>query len=193
MRVNSMQSAAYAAVQGSGAVDEATQVAFMSRLAEAGGRRVQGARGLHYASAFATGAFTEKELLDNAKRGKRVDIDARLAQLSDEERAELAIRAHNIDQTRPKSDTAARLALIERDRQRRDNPNASAFVDSMEGIPGIGGLIRESSMDRLRRSFQRPQDREQKNEYNIFEYSRPIPVDTSAGRPIRGARGEGAY
>lgn len=189
MRLSEGQAQAYRGIQETGAVSEADQVAFMESLAKSGGRRVRGAGGLQYAQAFATGAFTQDELLEAAKKGRRVDVQARLASLSSGERGELALREYEQSQTRRLSGgTDERLALIERERQRRDNPSLTAFVEGVEGAPVVGGLVREAGMERLRKSFS---EQSQTGELTDYTRQRPIPVDVRGGRPQTGVRGEG--
>jgi hypothetical protein len=137
---------AYQAVQESGAVDEQSQVAFMEALAKSGGRRVRGARGLEYAQAFSSGAFTQDELLEMAKRGRRPDVAGRMGSLSPSELDEIQIRTEELNKTRriAAGGRAERLVLAERARQRRDSPYASTAAEIAEGIPlagQIGGEI----------------------------------------------------
>jgi hypothetical protein len=192
MGLNAMQLQAYKNIQETGAVDEQQQVAFMQSLAKAGGKRVRGHRGLQYVQAFATGAFTQEELLDAAKRGRGVDIDARLGGLSLDERQELALRSHELNNRRRlDGGVAQRLALSEIERQRRDNPVLSAINEGAYGVPVIGGLAREAAMERLGRSYG-----EGKDDYNgrplLFDYSRPMPTIDVNRKPSVGSRGENA-
>jgi hypothetical protein len=154
MNLTGSQLQAYQNIQEGGAVSEQDQVAFMAALAKAGGRRVRGAGGLEYAKAFATGAFSQEELLEAAKKGRKVDIGGRMGALSQAEKDEIDLRAYELEQTRRTSGgQAERLALIERARQRRDNPGLSAFVEGIEGAPIVGGMVREANMDRLADSY----------------------------------------
>lgn len=187
MRLNETQRKSYQNIQETGAVDEASQVAFMERLAKDGGRKVRGGGGLQYAQAFATGAFTQEELLEAAKRGRGVNIEERMSSLSAAERQELALRQYELENTRKTGGAAERLALIERERQRRDNPGLTAFVEGVEGAPVIGGVVREASMNRLQRSFT---PEAQRDGALTGDYTRPIPVDITGGRPQIGVNGE---
>lgn len=145
---------AYKNIQEGGAVSEQSQVAFMSKLAEVG-KKTQGAGGLEYAKAFATGAFTEKELLDLAKKGKAPDIAGRMASLSPDERNEIEVRKSELANTRIESGAARsqRLAASELERQRRDNPTATAFTEGVYAIPLVGGAAREAAFDRLQDQY----------------------------------------
>ena len=180
MGLTSGQSQAFKNIQTEGAVGEEEQLGFMTQLAGTG-RRAQGHKGIQYARAFATGAFSSKELLESAKRGKSVDIAGRMASLSDEERDEIAIRVHELNATRRAAGgTSDRLASIERARQRRDSPGLSAFVEGIEAAPVVGGLVREATNTRLADQF---------GAGNLGR-TRPVPVELKNQPPRTGARGE---
>jgi hypothetical protein len=177
MGLTGTQSQAFKNIQTEGAVGEEEQLAFMSQLAGTG-KRAQGAKGLQYAAAFATGAFSSKELLESAKRGKSVDIDGRMASLSDEEKDEIAIRIYELSATRRETGgTNERFAAIERARQRRDNPLLSSAVEGVEAAPVVGGLVREATNAVLSAQFS-------------YGTRRPVSVEVSNQRPQVGARGE---
>ena len=177
MNLTGSQSQAFKNIQTEGAVSEEDQLAFMSQLAGTG-KRASGSKGIQYAAAFATGAFSSKELLESAKRGKSVDIDARMASLSDDEKQEIAIRVYELQVTRRETGgTNERFAAIERARQRRDNPLLSSVVEGVEAAPVVGGLIREGTNAVLAGQFANGA-------------RRPVPVEMSNQRPQVGARGE---
>jgi hypothetical protein len=136
---------AYQNIQETGAVDEQAQVSFMEALAKQGGRRVRGARGLEYAQAFATGAFTQDELLEMAKRGRRPDVAKRMSSLSPSELDEIDIRTEELDKTRRPAagGREERRTLAELERQRRDSPVASTIAGMAEGVPVIGPVAAE--------------------------------------------------
>jgi hypothetical protein len=154
MKLTQAQMQAYKGIQETGAVGEQAQVSFMAKLGEVG-KKTQGVGGIEYAKAFATGAFTEKELLEMAKKGKTPDIAGRMASLSPDALNEINMRSSELEKTRVDSSAARsqRLAASELERQRRDNPGLTAFTEGVYAIPLVGGAAREAAFDRLQDQY----------------------------------------
>jgi len=141
-------------MQVSGAAGEQSGASFVGSLADQGAsdrsfkQRMTPAKILEAVRAQASGVFSESEIIEAIKKGKSLDVQARMSQVGGTARDELAIRARENLGERNRAlmsdplGSSQRLSEAESLRLRSQGGAANAAVNFLEGAPAIGTPIK---------------------------------------------------